>query len=248
MFNFSIFSFNLNWKTFFLFLFGTSFFLAPISKGMTQEYFGTVPLPSPADAQGNLPTNTPQIEFSQNNGSVSIPVEYEYQSPQVSPTYSNPNASNMIYRVEVEGESPILLNSVRSVEPAAFTRRGEGVIQVGLFRNSLNAQNMVQRLSDAGIAARVVQISGNGNAFPLNVYGEIENEGYFVIIPGQVESLFDIAGKVKQSGIPDNALRLRSAPNGPHVAVGPFFKRDEAERWNTYLRSTGFDSRVYFGH
>jgi hypothetical protein len=238
-------------KNLFIFIFSGICLLTLNPKGMTQEYFGNVPLPPPMPP--NTPnTNTPQTEFGQSNP-LPIPIEYEYQSPQVSPVYSNTVATGTIYRVEVDSENQLLLQSVRTIEPTAFIRRGEGVIQVGLFRDALNAQNMVQRLSAQGITARVVQISNPNVASSvgsssLNVYGTIETQGYFVIIPGQMDNLFNIAGRIKQSGVPDNALRLRSAPLGPHVAVGPFGKREEAERWSIYLRSTGLDARVYFGH
>jgi hypothetical protein len=244
--------FHSHWKNLLIALCGSSFFLVTTAKGMAQGSFGAVPLPPPSTPQGSpLNTTTPQIDFSQNNNTP-IPVEFEYQSPQVPPTYINTTNTNAVYRVEVEGASSSLLELVRTVEPTAFTRRGEGVIQVGLFRDALNAQNMIQKLSAIGVTAKIVQISGNNNSglnsSSLNIYGEIQNEGYFVIIPGEMNSLVNIAGRVKQSGIPDNALRLRSAPLGPHVAVGPFGKRDEAERWNSYLRSVGLDARVYFGH
>jgi cell division septation protein DedD len=244
-----------HWKYLLILFGGSSWFVGFTSTAMAQNNttFGAVPLPPPSPPQSTPSTTvTPQIDFSQNNNTP-IPLEFEYQSPQ--PTYNPPTATNSIYRVEVEGDSPNVLQLVRTVEPAAFIRRGERVIQVGLFQDALNAQNMIQQLSARGITARIVQISGSSNlgsnnlsTSSLNVYGEIQDDGYFVIIPGEMDNLFAIADKIKRSGIPNNALRMRSAPLGPHVAVGPFAKRDEAERWNSYLRSVGLDARVYFGH
>lgn len=251
MLHYSISGFKIKPSPFFILLLSSFFCLTLTSKSIAQEFFGTVPLPLPLTSENVTPTNTPQIEFSQNNGTP-IPVEYEYQNPQVSPAYSNSTAINTIYRVEVPSENELLLQSVRAVEPTAFIRRGEGVIQVGLFQNTTNAQNMIQKLSAQGITARIVQISNSNlatlNTSSLNIYGEIENEGYFVVIPGEMNLLATLANKVKQSGVPNNVLRLRAAPLGPHVAVGPFTQRNEAERWNNHLRSAGLDARVYFGH
>ncbi len=248
----SIFGVKFNFSPFLILFLSSSLSLTLSSKSSAEDFFGTVPLPPPVTSENSTTTNTPLIEFSQNNG-VPIPVEYEYQSPQVSPVYSNSTEANTIYRVEVPSENELLLQSVRAVEPTAFIRRGEGVIQVGLFQNTTNAQNMIQKLSAQGITARLVQISNNNlttlnTSSSLNIYGEIENEGYFVVIPGEMNLLATLANKVKQSGVPSNALRLRSAPLGPHVAVGPFAQRNEAERWNNHLRSAGLDARVYFGH
>lgn len=281
-----------------IFIFSTSFWLSANHQAIAQgEFFGTTPLSPPREINQ---TNTPVIPFSDNNtnttnNTIVIPFdqEYEFHNNQSS---SDANSLTTLYRVEVASENNLLLDSIRLLEPSAFIRRGEGIIQVGLYREPTNALNMVKRLSQQGITARTVQISTNNpvsshspltppdvvppvsgisapdsfsppNPIPtfttnpllnlrrvipsltsLNTGRQIEDDGYFVIIPGEMNTLNTLVNQIRQVGVPSSALKLRNAPLGPHLAFGPFTRRNDVEDWNNYLRSAGLDARVYFGN
>lgn len=58
------------------------------------------------------------------------------------------------YKVEVYGSADDLLLRVRNIEPKAFVK-GD-VIQVGIFSQQDNAEEMVQKLTRAGFWARIL--------------------------------------------------------------------------------------------
>lgn len=137
----------------------------------------------------------------------------------------------------------MLLSQVKRIEPQAFIRERERTIQVGVFSQENNAQQQVQILERQGLRARVVPVNGTrrtGGDNPIH-------SGYFVVIPGSRSNLAEMVAKVREAGISDVSVQEREAPRGPHVAVGPFGDRHEADRWSSTLRSTGMDARVYFG-
>lgn len=70
---------------------------------------------------------------------------------------------------------------------------------------------------------------------------------YFVVIPGGRKNLDNMASQIVRLGVSREAVLIREGPRGPHLAVGPFAERGQAERWSSYLRSSGMDARVYFG-
>ncbi|HBB34337.1 MAG TPA: hypothetical protein DDZ80_19845 [Cyanobacteria bacterium UBA8803] len=76
---------------------------------------------------------------------------------------------------------------------------------------------------------------------------ETGDRSFFVIIPGVAKDLPNIAARVVELGFAEEEVKQRSHPRGPHVALGPFAERAEAERWHNYFRSVGIDARVYFG-
>ncbi len=98
-------------------------------------------------------------------------------TPSASPSNSRltpsplPIRTNVSYRVEVIGSDSELLRRVRSIEPSAFIRRRDGVIQAGVFRGQPNAQRRVQQLRNRGIQARIIN-HGTGqvvaNSLPNN--------------------------------------------------------------------------------
>lgn len=150
-------------------------------------------------------------------------------------------------------------------------RRGEGVIQAGIFADAYNAESRVRTLAASGIRAQVTPITGNIEPSvrepftSLTANSEVDLESperlasdsipdsvasrsYFVVIPGNSRDLPNIAAEVIRLGISKSAVSQREAPRGPHVAVGPFNSRKEADRWSNYFRSLGMDARIYFGH
>lgn len=80
--------------------------------------------------------------------------EYNFKAPD-SKTISN--TEQLIkargYRVEVFGSETELLQQVRNIEPSAFVK-GD-TIQVGIFSQQANAENMVRQLAVNGFWARI---------------------------------------------------------------------------------------------
>jgi hypothetical protein len=70
---------------------------------------------------------------------------------------------------------------------------------------------------------------------------------YYVVIPTSEADLANVSAQVIQLGTPAAQVQQRTAPRGPHVAVGPFTDRGLANRWNSFFREAGLsNSRVYF--
>lgn len=83
------------------------------------------------------------------------------------PTLNNNNSSTAnfstsgLYRVEINGSSSSLLQRVRNIEPGAFIRRREGIIQAGVFQQQIRAQIRAQELVKSGINARVIDVNNS---------------------------------------------------------------------------------------
>jgi hypothetical protein len=70
---------------------------------------------------------------------------------------------------------------------------------------------------------------------------------YYVIIPTDTANLGTLSSQVVQLGTPADRVQQRTAPRGPHVAVGPFSDRGLANRWNDFYRQSGIpNTRVHF--
>ncbi len=201
--------------------------------------------------------------------------EYNFQAP-VQPLRPNrPNRPNRpdratqtseLYRVDIVGDSSLLLARVQQLEPEAFVRRGEGVIQAGVFSDELNARSRVSALEAQGIRARIIPITGgidedtigrrrypgdrndraDRDELARRRRGDYSDSSYFVAIPGETRELPNIATEVVRLGVRRSSVAQRESPRGPHVAIGPFDSRTEADRWSSYFRSVGMDARVYF--
>jgi hypothetical protein len=78
---------------------------------------------------------------------------------------------------------------------------------------------------------------------------------YYVVLPANSEELpryrNEIRSYLGRNVYPGSDVYVipRLEPRGPHVAIGPFVKRWEAEEWNNYLRkdSRFGNARVYYG-
>ncbi len=70
--------------------------------------------------------------------------------------------------------------------------------------------------------------------------------GYYVVIPGRVTDLSNLANQVIRLGVPASLVQTRSAPRGHHVAVGPYADYGIAQEWSNYLRDQGLGARVHF--
>ena len=201
--------------------------------------------------------------------------ERVFSSPYIENQYNqnqyNQNGANYgLYKVIVDSPYSGLLQQVRRVQPGAIIKshRGRSVIQVGSFRSLNNAQNMVRRLQENGINARMVNENGgmgipnypnpNGNLidsnypnYPIGNNSRQKTKYYYVAIPSKRDKLFQIENQIRQNMgryLQYNQVIRRNSPRGPHVAVGPFGDRSQAQEWKKYLRSLGLkNARVYYG-
>lgn len=78
------------------------------------------------------------------------------------PSAAPPGAGR--YMVYVNGDSPLLLERVRQIEPDAFRRvhQGRMVIQTGSFSQEQNARAQVAQLSALGLGAEVAAVATMG--------------------------------------------------------------------------------------
>ena len=168
--------------------------------------------------------------------------DLEYQAPP--PGQLN---SNQRYLVYVDDASPLRLRKVQRLESRAFVRQYKGryVIQVGVFKQKVAAKQQVRELKSRGIGAQLVSLSRR-EAMKLG------QENYFVVIPSSRRDLPLLDERVKrlQADTTDNTVVVsrREWPLGPHIRVGPFLEREQAERWQRYLQKMGLgQARVYYG-
>ncbi|MBE7380784.1 MAG: hypothetical protein F6J95_005175 [Leptolyngbya sp. SIO1E4] len=70
--------------------------------------------------------------------------------------------------------------------------------------------------------------------------------GYYVVVPGRSADLPSLANQVVTLGAAPSLVQTRTAPRGPHVAVGPYADQGIAQEWSSYLRDSGLDARVHF--
>ncbi|ABA23668.1 conserved hypothetical protein [Trichormus variabilis ATCC 29413] len=193
----------------------------------------------------NVPTQEQEVEFNQYQQDYQPyqPVQYQYQSGQ----------NFQRYFVYVDNNSYDTLQRVRRIEPSAYIRQynGRSVIQSGVFNRESNAQQRVRELESSGIYGARIAGSGDGQGIPNSPgggnYGS-ERSRYYVTIPAKPEEVPSIANRIRLAVGRNSFVRERRQPLGPHVAVGPFVQRTEAEQWSNYLRNMGFaNARVYYG-
>ncbi|NEP54089.1 MAG: N-acetylmuramoyl-L-alanine amidase, partial [Moorea sp. SIO3C2] len=74
----------------------------------------------------------------------------------------------IVYQVIVPGSSALLRSRVNRIEPGAFrtTMNGEAVIQAGRFREQPRANQLQQRLRQAGLQAQIVQTRASATPQP----------------------------------------------------------------------------------
>lgn len=246
------------------------------------------------------------------------------------PTNSSPTAPGEQYLVLINGNSDMLLQQVRQVEPGAFVNfvGGRSLIQAGRFSSYENARIRADELAGFGIGAEVqatdyagapiavtpppydltfsspppiatpvsqsiptstvaatpasiefgqaapfpTGVPSSSSAFPpsvptstppnliapptsnlappLTTPTAVNNSlpsGYYVVVPGNLFELESLASQLVSLGVPASLVQARTAPRGPHVAVGPYNDHALAEEWNRFLRNSGVvGSRVHF--
>ncbi|AFZ33968.1 hypothetical protein Sta7437_0357 [Stanieria cyanosphaera PCC 7437] len=100
---------------------------------------------------------SPRSSIWENQDTQSKPIISNRNQNKREYTFSAPVSSSSEkaqgYRVEVFGDSDILLSQVRDIEPKAF-RKGD-IIQVGIFSDQKNAEDMVRKLALQGLWARI---------------------------------------------------------------------------------------------
>lgn len=195
-----------------------------------------------------------QVQYAQ--------TEYEWNSED--------NQNSESYLVVVDNTESRLLQQVQLIEPSAFAGefQGRSAIQAGVFRRLNNAEKRIRQLQAYGVPSRIYSRTTGREI--INSYNDLNNSNssggsdpyarnnndkkkrtkyYYVAIPEKPDKLFQIEDQIKQSaGGNSVGVAVRNAPRGPHVAVGPFSGRLQAEQWNYYIRSLGLNNaRVYYG-
>ncbi|MEH2447221.1 MAG: hypothetical protein V7K18_15855 [Nostoc sp.] len=191
--------------------------------------------------------------------------EQDFQPSQ--PTqFSQYNQNFERYSVYVDSSDFQTLQAIRRIEPSAYIRnyQGRNVIQSGVFNRVSNAQQRVNELQSRGISnvritsANGQEIYGDNTGFRgdrSNINASRQASRYYVVIPTTQQELPAIAAKIRQNLGPysqdlgrSGAVLERTQPRGPHVAIGPFPERFQAQEWNKYLRNIGYgNARVYYG-
>ncbi len=179
--------------------------------------------------------------------STPLPNERVFRAPVTNPVQNSiPNlapSNRPQYRVVVNGDSSLMLQQVKRVEPQAFIQQFEGrrVIQAGVFSTEANARQQTEALAAQGIASEITT-SNMGSLPPGN-----SARGYYVVVPGDRADLPDFRDRAIRLGVQQRSIQLRERPLGPHLAVGPFAERQQAETMGRYLKDRGqLDTRIYF--
>jgi hypothetical protein len=224
------------------------------------------PLPPPPTV--SVPDLTPQTAMPPLTAGTTTSAPF----PEVSPNavYRPPASDRPIpsdrYIVYINGNSPLLLQAVQTTVPNAFLAQYQGrqIIQTGTFGNVANAQRQVSALTANGIQADILtanhQIPAPNPsaaptpdptpqslpAAPSGFNTRTTQANYLVIIPASPEAFNALTAEAVRLGIRQDAIQPRQAPFGPHLEIGPFAQRTEAEEVNRYLRKQGMDARVFF--
>lgn len=168
------------------------------------------------------------------------------------------NRSAERYIVVVNSNDYQQLQRVRQVESSAYIRNfnGRTVIQSGTFTRPGNAQQRVRELESNGIYGAQILRASTGQQVGYTASSTASNRPsrpersnyYYVVIPARPQDLSAIASRIRQNSGRYDIVVERQQPLGPHVAVGAFAQRSDAERWNDYIRELGFgNARVYYG-
>ncbi len=152
---------------------------------------------------------------------------------------SSPRANeNIDYQVIVPGSSALLRSRVNVVEPGAFrtTINGQAVIQAGRFREQARANELRQRLVQAGLAAQIVETASTPAPPPSPTPSG--NVVYQVIVPGSSALLRSRVNSVEPGA-------FRTTVNGqPVIQAGRFLEQPRANLLQSRLQDAGLDARI----
>lgn len=150
------------------------------------------------------------------------------------------NNSNVDYQVIVPGSSAILRSRVNAVEPGAFrtTVNGQSVIQAGRFREQSRANELRQRLVQAGLSAQIVatsQVSTPTTPRPTTPSGDVI---YQVIVPGSSNILRSRVNQIESGA-------FRTTVNGQAVIqAGRFREQRRANDLQRRLQDAGLNAQI----
>ncbi|MEM7797293.1 MAG: DUF3747 domain-containing protein [Cyanobacteria bacterium P01_C01_bin.118] len=149
------------------------------------------------------------------------------------------NNANVDYQVIVPGSSNILRSRVNAVEPGAFrtTVNGQGVIQAGRFREQSRANELRQRLQQAGLSVQIVEASRVSTpARPTPTpSGDVI---YQVIVPGSSNILRSRVNRVESGA-------FRTTVNGQGVIqAGRFREQRRAADLQIRLQDAGLNAQI----
>lgn len=154
------------------------------------------------------------------------------------------------YFVYVDSSDFQVLQRVKQVESNAYIRNynGRNVIQSGVFHKESNAQIRVRELELNGVfGARIVN-AANLEIIPNNPNQQKERKYYYIVIPSHHNNLRSFGREIRQKISANINVFMRTQPRGPHIAIGPFSDKSEAEIWNSYFQNSGYgNARVYYG-
>lgn len=170
-----------------------------------------------------------------------LPAPPSSGNPLPRPTIPAPgNNANVDYQVIVPGSSNILRSRVNSVEPGAFrtTVNGQTVIQAGRFREQARANELRQRLVQAGLSAQIVEaarVAGPTRPAPTT---PSENVVFQVIVPGSSNILRSRVNSVESGA-------FRTTVNGKTVIqAGRFREQRRAADLQRRLQDAGLEAQI----
>ncbi len=110
---------------------------------LAQQVVNGLPPPPPSFGQTPLPPAQPTLPTGAMPSAATIPAAQQYA-------------------VIINGDSGLMLDQVRSIEPGAFVQNYQGrrMIQAGVFGDVSTAQQQVAALASRGIGAQVVTLPG----------------------------------------------------------------------------------------
>lgn len=210
-----------------------------------------------AETQPSLPTAPLSDPFNQSFSSPAgmplAPNATEEREASFQPSPDAPPAPLDRYLVYVNGDSPYLLQQVQMVAPTASVQqyRGQSVIQIGRFNDEATARQQIAALNTQGIRADLIvsdersvsNAPGNASEVPAEVSS---TNRYLVVIPADRQDMATLTEQVLRLGIQQAAIQQKSAPLGPHVQIGPYADRNQAEMVSHYLRQSGMDAIVVY--
>ncbi|MEM9977386.1 MAG: DUF3747 domain-containing protein [Cyanobacteria bacterium P01_D01_bin.2] len=180
--------------------------------------------PSPADPTP-LPTPPPSVS-----------------QPLPRPGSPSPGNRSVDYQVIVPGSSNILRSRVNAIEPGAFrtTVNGQTVIQAGRFRERSRANELSQRLLQAGLSAQIVEAGQAVSPSPVTPAPGTPsgNVIYQVIVPGSSDIL-----RARVSSVAPGAFRT-TVDGQTVVQAGRFSQQSRADQLQRRLQDAGLNARI----
>ncbi|WP_088239909.1 SPOR domain-containing protein [Calothrix rhizosoleniae] len=158
------------------------------------------------------------------------------------------------YIVYVDSNNFQTLQQVRQVEPTAYVRQFQRryIIQAGVFSKPANAQRRIRQLAAYGVNNTRIFSPNQNREIPNNdAIGGIKEQisrYYYVAIPSSAKDVREIAARIQQDTGFYRGISASQNRRGHYVAVGPFARYGDAQRWNDYLHNIGFgNARIHYG-